>query len=164
MTPRPQPPNAPRRCLAYFLATVGAGPAALWILKHERRIRRSGRPLKRRELVFARRIGIAAPELVRILAVPRIPSPLGGLLAPLEERIGFSIGEAAGVTLGHGIYLAEACESIELVTHELVHVRQYQDFHSPLVFIWHYFRECLAYGYHDAPLEREAVELSAGRS
>ena len=32
--------------------------------------------------------------------------------------------------------------------------------HSPLVFIWHYFYECLAFGYHDAPLEREAVELS----
>ena len=163
-TASPNPPKTARRCLPWCLATLGALPASLWILKHERVIRRNGRPLHPRELAFGRGIGIETPESVRILAVPRIPSPLGGLLAPLEDRIGFSISQAAGVTLGHGIYLTESCESFELVTHELVHVRQYQDFRSPLFFIWHYFYECLAFGYHDAPLEREAVALSAGRA
>ena len=160
MSSRTHHPSGPRRGLARCLATLGAGPAAWWILQHERTIRQHGRPLEARELAFARRIGIAAPESVRILAVARIPSPLGGLLAPLEDRIGFSLGKAAGVTLGNGIYLTAECESFGLIAHELVHVRQYQDLQSPLVFIWHYFYECLAFGYHDAPMEREAVRLS----
>lgn len=149
-----------RRGFAALAATLGAAPAALWILKHERQIRRSGRSLDREETDFARRLGIRNPDTVRVRVVPEVPAPFGGLLAPLENRIGFSLRHAAGVTLGTGIYVARDCESIDLVAHELVHVRQYQDFRSPLVFIWHYFYQCAAFGYCDAPLEREAEELS----
>ena len=39
-------------------------------------------------------------------------------------------------------------------------VRYAGDFGGPLRFIYHYFYECLRFGYANSPLEREAVELS----
>ena len=149
-----------RRAWAFLLASLAAPPAAIWILKHQRHIRHHGRPLESDETAFATHLGISNPGSVRILVRNRIPSPLGGLITPLERRLGFSIGDAAGVTLGRGIYITQGCESPGLVAHELVHVRQYEKSRSPLVFIWHYFFQCLVFGYHDAPLEREAVQLS----
>jgi hypothetical protein len=149
-----------RRIAAHLLSLLAAVPAALWIVRHERIIRSRGRPLNDDELAFTRSLGIAAPERVRILALPRIPAPLGGLIAPLENLCGFSLSRSAGVTLGHAIYLAQAEESPALVRHELVHVHQYERLGGPLPFIRRYFYECLVFSYWDAPLEREAVARS----
>lgn len=145
---------------ARLLSALLALPAGLWIRKHERRIQRLGRPLCPEETAFARSLGLN-PEIIRILELPKIPSPLGGLLRPIEERVGFCLSNAAGVTLGTGIYLARAHRSLSLSRHELVHVAQYKRLRGPTRFIYQYFLECLTVGYHAAPLEREAVELSS---
>ncbi len=148
-----------RRLAADLISLLVAIPAALWIIRREKLILKHGRPLRRAELDFASEIGIADPGAIRILSLPQIPSPLGGLLAPLENKVGFSLGSAAGVTLGYGIYLAEDHESLPLIRHELVHVRQYERLGGPLPFIRRYLFECLACGYDHSPLEREAVDL-----
>lgn len=149
-----------RRWLSRGAAVVAAVPAALWIMRHERLIRRGGRPLRKKEAALARALGIRRCEDVRIMAVPRIPSPLGGRLAPLERLFGFQLSSAAGVALGYGIYLSEERASAALMAHELVHVRQYEDLGGPLPFIHQYFYECGVLGYLNAPLEVEARHLS----
>ena len=108
------------RPLAWITATLASVPAALWINRHENIIVRHGRPLRAEEERFARTVGILQPEKVRVLALPRIPAPLGGLLGFLERRTGFSLADAAGVTLGYGIYLNARAESPALVHHEPV--------------------------------------------
>ena len=148
------------RPLAWLSATLAAVPAALWINRHEGIIGRHGRPLHPAEERFARSVGVVLPKQVRVLAQPRIPAPLGGWLGFLETRTGFSLADAAGVTLGYGIYLNARAECPALVHHELVHVAQYERLGGSLPFIWRYFYECLAFGYHGSPLEREAVERS----
>lgn len=145
--------------LARLISGLLAIPAALWIRKHERRIQREGRPLEREEAEFAESLGLL-PASIRILELPEVPSPLGGLLRPLEVRVGFCLSNAAGVTLGSGIYVAKAHRSLALSRHEIVHVSQYQRLGGPARFIYRYFLECLTVGYHAAPLEQEAVELS----
>lgn len=150
----------PRKTLAFLAALLGAVPAALWIVRHEALILRCGRPLRERERAFAREIGIRDPGEVRIRVVPRLPSPMGGLFAPLENLFGFRLSRAAGVTLGYGIYVAAEHEDFALVAHELVHVRQYEALGGPLPFICRYFHQCLAVGYLEAPLEVEARRLS----
>lgn len=149
-----------RRTAAYLLSLLIAIPAALWIARREKIIMREGRPLRTEERDFASSIGIANPDLIRVHSVPRIPSPLGGFLTPIEDLVGFSLSRAAGVTLGYGIYVARSQESLPLVCHELVHVQQYERMGGPLPFIRRYFYECLAVGYYNSPLEREAVALS----
>ncbi|MBT8044102.1 MAG: hypothetical protein KJO79_04050, partial [Verrucomicrobiae bacterium] len=47
-----------------------------------------------------------------------------------------------------------------LIAHELVHVRQYEQAGSVWRFMVDYIFQCLAYGYHDAPMEREARDAS----
>ena len=173
---RGKSPSSLRQVGAHLLSLLLAAPAALWILRHEKLIQRHGRKLRPAERKFAAQLGLEDIDRVKVCALPRIPSPFGGLFAPIENMVGFSLGvelalllgllvgfslgQAAGVTLGYGIYLNEDYESHALVCHELVHVQQYERLGGPLPFIRQYFYECVAVGYPNSPLEREAVELS----
>jgi len=140
-----------------FLAVIAACFAAPWAAWHQRRIKRNGRPLNQSELKFAERLGLKNSESIRIQAVIRVPNPLYPLLCLVKKCGGSCITTAAGITLGHGVYVCKDCEySAELIAHELVHIGQYQRSGSIRAFMVEYIHQCLMVGYYDAEWEREA--------
>lgn len=146
------------RVLAIFAACLVA-PWAAW---HQRRISKKGRLLTPDEIALAVALGMSEPEKISICVTERIPNPLHPFLS-LAQCFGFScITEAAGITLGQAIYVTEdSAESIELITHELVHVGQYQRAGSIWAFMIEYIHQCLMTGYYDAEWEVEARRESA---
>jgi hypothetical protein len=62
-----------------------------------------------------------------------------------------------GIALGRGIYIRKACaDSVLLIAHELVHIRQYQQVGSIWSFMREYVFQCLSSSYYTAPWEVEA--------
>ena len=72
-------------------------------------ILKSGFPLNNKSKVIAKQIGIKHPEKIRILFVSRINK---NILA---------------ITFGYGILIKRGHFSTELLIHELIHVRQYEE-------------------------------------
>jgi len=135
-----------------------------WVLWQERRILREGRMLDGGEMEAALRLGVKLPEEVRVLEVKRIPNPLSWLLGVLERLSSIAASEPLGMTLRYGIYLREGLtpeQERELLLHELVHVRQYEEAGGARVFLQMYLGQCLCDGYAAAALEEEASRLSA---
>ena len=133
-----------------------------WVRRHERLILRTGRPLQPPESDWAIRVGSSHPERIRVLCVPEIPMPVPHWMQRLGDRFRFACHAPAGMTLGHGIYVSDACShDPTLLIHECVHVEQYERFGSVKSFLRQYLWECLTVGYEAAPLEREARERTS---
>ena len=113
------------------------------------------------ELAFAINLGIQETESIRVLAVRRIPLPLPNFLLRLAERWQLGCPDPAGMALGRGIYAVETwSENFALISHELVHVLQYQRMGGQWAFLRQYLWECAYHGYEASPMEVEARERS----
>jgi hypothetical protein len=135
---------------------------AAWVKQEEARILREGVALTESQRADARAVGVFQPERVRVLVVPRIPMPQHPALVVAGTQAGLLGGETLGLSLRYGIYLKVGYESGHgLLAHELVHTAQYERLGSPQAFLRQYLGECLAFGYPAAPLEQEAIRLSA---
>ena len=109
----------------------------------------------------ARFAGVVHPEEVRVLIVNKVPQPEEGLLRTVNDMVQFVGPHTAGLTLGYGIFIrADCADNRKLWAHELVHTAQYERLDGIKNFLQQYLEECLTYGYHQAPLEREAVRVS----
>ena len=148
---------------ARFLAAVLAAPAAAWVRRQERRGLSAGAPLTGPERADAAALGVRAPGRVRVVRVARMPMPNGPGLRRLAGWAGVLVPEAAGLCLGHAVFVRVPFweHRQELVAHELVHVAQYERLGGARAFLRRYFEECLTVGYACAPMEREARERSA---
>lgn len=133
-------------------------PFAIWWVRHNEKIAlRLGRPLSDDELDWARKLGILHPENVRVLNVTRIPSPVPEFIEKKLQKCGFPVGNAAGMCMRYGIYLAEEySERQELLAHELVHTHQFERLGGLYSFLRIYLYETMFLGYRNAPLEAEA--------
>lgn len=128
-----------------------------WAQMQQRLIQESGRSLSSEEQRLAARVGVSAPEEVRVLAVVSIPTPDDPLLASACERTGFLGPQTIGLTLFRGIYLRrDARHRRRLWAHELRHVHQHEERGSIASFLSDYLQQVLEYGYEDAPLEMDA--------
>ena len=112
-------------------------------------------------IMHARAIGVIDPGRVRVLAVGRIPDPLGPISALLARCTSVTVSRPSGLTLRHGIFAVPPYDrDRSLLAHELVHTMQYQRAGSLFGFMRRYIFQCLADGYLNAEWEREARELS----
>lgn len=138
-----------------------------WAKMQQRLIQESGRPLSSEKQRLAARVGVSAPEEVRVWAVASIPTPGDPLLASACERTGFLGSQTIGLTLFRGIYLRrdylrrdylrrDARHRRRLLAHELRHVHQHEERGSIASFLSDYLQQVLEYGYDDAPLEVDA--------
>jgi hypothetical protein len=142
-----------RRLLVPFILP----PACAWIARHERRILTTGVPLNAAQQADATALGIAHPDRVRLLAVPRVPLPLSWLKRYARSLVGTSFAQTSGLTARYGIYLrAEEAADRQLLAHELAHTRQYERLGGIRPFLHQYLTECLTAGYLAAPMEEEA--------
>jgi hypothetical protein len=136
--------------------------AATWATEQEQKIVRDGVPLSEKEVGDARAIGVQSPDRVRLLQVETIPRPSQPQLRAACDAIDFLTPATRGLTLGYGIFIRSDCwRDRLLVVHELAHVAQYQRLGGILPFLRKYLFECLTVGYSAAPLELEAIALTA---
>ncbi|MEM8993167.1 MAG: hypothetical protein AAGF23_00115 [Acidobacteriota bacterium] len=131
--------------------------ACAWAEWQEQRSLAAGRPLDRRELELARRVGVARPSRIRIHVVETFPRPRDPQLHAVADHMGFFSAGMLGLTLGHAVLIAAGHEGSErLLRHEFRHVFQYEVAGSTVAFLGDYFGQLLDVGYLDAPLEIDA--------
>ncbi len=149
------------RPLARGLIPVMLPVACLWIESQEKRILAEGQPLDADQLADARALGIAEPERVRLLALPRLPLPHNRLVRTLGLWTGTLSGETIGLSARYGIFLRTPFHrDRRLLAHELTHTRQYERLGGIRPFLRQYLRECLTDGYLFAAMEREAADAA----
>jgi hypothetical protein len=136
--------------------------AAAWAEEQERRILISGVALTSAQIKDARAVGVAHPDRVRLLMVDAIPMPDHPVVRAAGEATGLVSPLTAGLTLRYGIYIrSDLAKDRALIAHELVHTGQYERCGSVLGFLRQYLHECLTIGYPAAPMEQEAITVSA---
>lgn len=135
---------------------------AWWAGRTGLRARIAGRPLTRAETDLARRLGVSDPASVRVVVTPALPLPGPRWVHRLASWLGFPAIESIGLCLGHAIFVhSNWARHPEVLAHELVHTAQYERLGGLRPFLHRYLAECLAHGYHQAPLEQEARTATA---
>jgi len=136
--------------------------ACHWAAAQEQRILAQGEPLSDSELADARRVGVAAPERVRLLYVPEIPIPEHPALRAAAEETQLISPLTGGLTLRYGIFIRSDCRFHRaMIVHEFGHTAQYERFGGFEPFLRQYLFECLTAGYPEAPMEQEVIILTA---
>src|SRR5215467_7799734 len=79
--------------------------ACAWAEKQEAVIMRDGVALTANQILDAKRIGVTAPERVRLRVVDQIPSPLHPILRWAGRKIGLVSDSTTGLTLRYGIFI-----------------------------------------------------------
>ncbi len=115
-----------------------------------------GKPLRESELSLAGRVGVAKPEMIRILFVPQMPTPPDIELKQAAFETGLLGSGLVGLTFGYGIYLLEGNDCPQLISHECRHVYQYEQAGSVSKFLLKYLQEIVRFGYYNAPYEIDA--------
>ncbi|WP_374513536.1 hypothetical protein [Niveibacterium sp.] len=129
------------------------------LARTEAEVLAAGRPLSDAERDIARSLGVAAPEKVRIEVRQHFPMPEDPRLINVARELGLIFGtdEEAGRTQGYAILVKPGfAESRRVISHELVHVAQYERLGGVTPYARQYLIEMLALGYGRAPLEQEA--------
>ncbi len=132
-----------------------------WSNQWQWHILRHGTPLDGESLLDANCIGIAAPDKVRVLEVPNIPLPSQQLLHSTLVKSGVFGLDACGLTLEYGIFLKTGGLPLNYwLTHELVHVAQYERMGGLAGCLPQYLRQCLTDGYEQSALEQDAHQTA----
>lgn len=131
--------------------------AIAWAEARAQKAAEAGCPLTPDELSIARAVGVTKAELVRIEIVgDRLPMPDDPVLRAAATQAGLLGPGMAGLTLGHAIFICRGHKTRRLVSHELRHVYQYEQYGSIAAFLPAYLAQVLEVGYQDAAFERDA--------
>lgn len=136
--------------------------AISWAESQSQQVQTYGLALADRSVALARSVGVRRPDLVRVASVPALPLPDDAQLRAAAARTGLLGPNAVGLTLGYGVLVVSGHESPRLLSHELRHVHQYENAGSIAAFLSLYLRQIVEFGYHDAPLERDARAHEVG--
>jgi hypothetical protein len=152
--------NSPQSNLPPELNSLLA-QAATWCEEQEHLILSNGVPLTPEETQWATQIGVTHPDRVRLLCVEELPQPQDPTLRAAAEQYGFLSPATMGMSLRYGILIRrEVWRQKPIIFHELVHTAQYERCGGMAAFLNQYLVECLTVGYHQSPLELEAVTLT----
>jgi hypothetical protein len=144
-----EPPLVPPEELPGLIAE-----AVEWAVGEERRALANGSPLDRAQTAIARQMGVREPKNIRLVhtfdppASPKLCELMAGM-AMLEQ----SIGKA----FGYGVFMKKGSEHDPvLLSHELRHVRQCEDFGGIAEFTKTYVEQLNAFGYRNCGIEQDA--------
>jgi hypothetical protein len=131
--------------------------AIAWAERRAKRAAAVGAPLTPEEEQVARAVDVAQPERVRIEMVgDSLPMPDDPALRAAAVQAGLLGQGMVGLTLGHSIFICRGRKSRRLLSHELRHVHQYEQYGSIAAFLPVYLKQVIEVGYANAPLERDA--------
>jgi hypothetical protein len=132
-----------------------------WAERQETIILEKGILLDRAQLSDAYRAGVIYPEKIRLLKVETLPTPENEDLMFIAKQLGFYSDRSWGITLGYGICLRhDSWNDRYSLTHECVHVHQYEKLGGIRPFLNEYLRECIDPGYPFGSLEQEAIRVA----
>jgi hypothetical protein len=135
--------------------------AADWVQQQETHILENGVALTETQMADAIAAGVQNPSRVRLLKVNEIPSPTDPLLNAKGMEIGLVTSTTVGMSMRYGIFLRpEVWNHRMTLVHELTHTAQYERLGGIVVFLTQYLTECLTVGYHNSPMEQEAIRMS----
>jgi hypothetical protein len=130
--------------------------AIAWAEAQCERVQQSGSPLETSGLALAACVGVRYPERIRTLIVDALPLPDEPRLREAALATGLLGPVAAGMTLGYSIFIVNGPITTRLLSHECRHVAQCESYGSIASFLTVYLEQLIAFGYFDAPLERDA--------
>ncbi len=116
----------------------------------------TGRELTERERDFARKVGVAHPERIRIITVDALRMPTDPLLRTATEQTGLLGPGMVGLTLGHSVFICHGHENPRLLSHEFRHVYQYEQAGSIAEFLPGYLHQIVERGYAATTFEIDA--------
>lgn len=128
--------------------------AVAWAIAHELEILAIGKPLSLTEIALAESVEVREPESIRVQLVAKLPMPDHPSLQSLIDQS--DLRSLHGLTVGHGIYIVQDRFTPKLLSHELRHVAQYEQYGSIRGFMVEYITQVAQHGYRDAPLEIDA--------
>lgn len=132
--------------------------AAKWAKEQENYIFQNGVFLSKEQRKDAELILVEHPEKIKLLKVNVIPLPKNPSLKAIAEATGLITSQTIGLTLRYGIFIrSDYWNQKEIITHELVHVSQYERLGGIFQFLQKYLKECIEMGYPQAPMEQEAI-------
>jgi hypothetical protein len=129
-----------------------------WAERVETEALKEGVPLNEHFKNTARAVRVRQPDAVRVLSVQSIPEPANRRIAELAARFGLSFAGSAGMTLGHAILVRYSHTNDErVITHELVHVGQYEEAGNIEAYLKVYVEQIIASDYQTMAFEVEAI-------
>jgi hypothetical protein len=116
-----------------------------------------GRSLMEDEVKYAEEVGVEDIARVRVVIVDAMRHPPKSL-QQLSDLF-LKPQNAAGLTLGHVIFIQEGQYRFTLLKHELRHVYQVEQHEDWKAFLINYVSQVTTYGYENAPLELDAKKF-----
>jgi len=136
--------------------------AVEWAERIEKEALEKGEPLSPPLRDIAQALGIQNVDKIRVWKVDRMPTTGNLEIRELPERFGLSISGSSGITVGHAILvLRTRATDYNVLTHELVHVRQYEQAGGLSSYLKQYSDEAMLFGYQNMPMELEAIREAA---
>ncbi|MGH7014785.1 MAG: hypothetical protein ACREEL_11645 [Stellaceae bacterium] len=130
--------------------------AIAWAEQRSAEILANGFPLDAASLSIARHVGVAQPDHVRVLMVPKLPQPSDPQLQQAAVVTGLLGPGMVGLTLGYGIYICNGYYNTRLLSHESRHVHQYEQAGSIAAYLPIYLKQIVDVGYANCPFEVDA--------
>ena len=132
-----------------------------WAEGWEAYVLSNGISLNDEQIEDAKIVGVARPDLVRVLEIPSIPLPPYDVFYTMLVKPRIISPEIFGLTLGFGVMLnTSSWGNRRKLAHELTHVAQYERLGGIKPGLRQYVSEALSYGYECAPMEQEAVNAA----
>ncbi len=121
-----------------------------------------GLPLGPEALENARRVGVLAPERIRVKAVDALPLPEDPLLRGAALQAGLLGPGMIGLTLGYTIFICKGHLGLRVLSHECRHVQQYESYSGIAAFLPVYLAEVVSVGYAASSFEADARSHEIG--
>ena len=115
-----------------------------------------GIPLDDVQMKIAGTVGVAHPELIRILTIDHFPRPDDPYLTRVIDEQQMLGDNCVGLTFGYGIYIRKGHTNIRFLSHEYRHVYQYEKTGSIASYLAVYIEQVLQVGYYNSQLEVDA--------
>ena len=136
--------------------------AVQWVAAKEQVALENGIALTTDQAADAAAAGVRRPEAIRIFRVAQIPLPKHPILKAAVDTAGLISPRTAAIAFRYGIFVKSAfVQHREVIVHEMVHTAQYENLGGISPFLEQYLSQCLAVGYHQAPLEAAAAATAA---
>ena len=130
--------------------------AIAWAEVCAKEVAENGSALTEMEMNLAWSVGVQRPEFIRVAIVDKMPLPEDPVLRAAALQTGLLGPDMVGLTLGYSVFLCRGHESPKLLPHELRHVYQYESHGGIAAFLPVYLRQIVAFGYANAPFEKDA--------
>ncbi|MGF6483134.1 hypothetical protein [Paraburkholderia sp. JPY419] len=129
-----------------------------WAGKMEEKALTDGRCLMADETAIAQKMRVEHPERVRVV-IGKLPNPGNASVYLAMSKVGLLGGHITGLTFGYGIYIKEGHngDATTLLSHELRHVKQYEDVRREKInYLAEYVHQLNQYGYRLSGFEQDA--------